>query len=207
MPTLIPPHEPLFSKRQSNQLGDRDKTTRSTTLRARRSSVLLGAPGSDTGARGVLAWSARLRAWPAEQFAWTPRLGNSNARLQNSRARLPPLDFHAPGLAREALSLMRQALNLARHPSNLAHEAPTLARRARTHERRPLTPAAGQSQSEGRNGGESGIRTHGRFDPSAVFKTAALNHSAISPYRRCRLAPVPHCAAIANRESPDAAGP
>src|SRR5688572_16989165 len=31
------------------------------------------------------------------------------------------------------------------------------------------------------NGGESGIRTHGRFDPSAVFKTAALNHSAISP--------------------------
>ena len=30
-------------------------------------------------------------------------------------------------------------------------------------------------------GGESGIRTHGRFDPSAVFKTAALNHSAISP--------------------------
>ncbi|EDN82830.1 hypothetical protein BIFADO_01420 [Bifidobacterium adolescentis L2-32] len=23
--------------------------------------------------------------------------------------------------------------------------------------------------------------THGRFDPSAVFKTAALNHSAISP--------------------------
>lgn len=30
-------------------------------------------------------------------------------------------------------------------------------------------------------GGESGIRTHGRFDPSPVFKTGALNRSAISP--------------------------
>ena len=30
-------------------------------------------------------------------------------------------------------------------------------------------------------GGESGIRTHGRFAPTAVFKTAALNRSAISP--------------------------
>ena len=33
------------------------------------------------------------------------------------------------------------------------------------------------------NGGESGIRTHGRLTPTAVFKTAALNHSAISPIR------------------------
>jgi hypothetical protein len=33
-------------------------------------------------------------------------------------------------------------------------------------------------------GGESGIRTHGRLTPTAVFKTAALNHSAISP--NCR---------------------
>ena len=32
-----------------------------------------------------------------------------------------------------------------------------------------------------RIGGESGIRTHGRLAPTAVFKTAALNHSAISP--------------------------
>ena len=32
-----------------------------------------------------------------------------------------------------------------------------------------------------RSGGESGIRTHGRFDPSPVFKTGALNRSAISP--------------------------
>ncbi len=31
------------------------------------------------------------------------------------------------------------------------------------------------------SGGESGIRTHGRLAPAAVFKTAALNHSAISP--------------------------
>ncbi len=31
------------------------------------------------------------------------------------------------------------------------------------------------------SGGESGIRTHGRFDPSPVFKTGALNRSAISP--------------------------
>src|SRR5689334_14679738 len=34
-----------------------------------------------------------------------------------------------------------------------------------------------------RNGGESGIRTHGRFDPSPVFKTGALNRSAISPLK------------------------
>ena len=32
-------------------------------------------------------------------------------------------------------------------------------------------------------GGESGIRTHGELSPTAVFKTAALNHSAISPVR------------------------
>jgi hypothetical protein len=31
------------------------------------------------------------------------------------------------------------------------------------------------------SGGESGIRTHGGRKPTAVFKTAALNHSAISP--------------------------
>src|SRR3546814_1115479 len=34
-----------------------------------------------------------------------------------------------------------------------------------------------------RRGGESGIRTHGRFDPLPVFKTGALNRSAISPER------------------------
>ena len=31
------------------------------------------------------------------------------------------------------------------------------------------------------NGGEGGIRTHGGLPPTAVFKTAALNHSATSP--------------------------
>jgi hypothetical protein len=30
-------------------------------------------------------------------------------------------------------------------------------------------------------GGQSEIRTHGRLPPTAVFKTAALNHSAICP--------------------------
>jgi hypothetical protein len=30
-------------------------------------------------------------------------------------------------------------------------------------------------------GGEGGIRTHGGRKPSAVFKTAALNHSTTSP--------------------------
>ena len=30
-------------------------------------------------------------------------------------------------------------------------------------------------------GGEGGIRTHGGLAPTAVFKTAALNHSATSP--------------------------
>ena len=30
-------------------------------------------------------------------------------------------------------------------------------------------------------GGRGGIRTHGRLAPTAVFKTAALNHSATRP--------------------------
>ena len=33
-------------------------------------------------------------------------------------------------------------------------------------------------------GGKGGIRTHGGLAPTAVFKTAALNHSATSPARR-----------------------
>ena len=33
-------------------------------------------------------------------------------------------------------------------------------------------------------GGEGGIRTHGGREPTAVFKTAALNHSATSPCAR-----------------------
>ena len=32
------------------------------------------------------------------------------------------------------------------------------------------------------NGGEGGIRTPGRFNPSTVFKTAAFDHSANSPW-------------------------
>ncbi len=32
------------------------------------------------------------------------------------------------------------------------------------------------------NGGEGGIRTHGRDKPTPVFKTSALNHSATSPF-------------------------
>lgn len=35
--------------------------------------------------------------------------------------------------------------------------------------------------------GESGIRTHERLTPSAVFKTAAFNRSAISPRETNRL--------------------
>ena len=34
-------------------------------------------------------------------------------------------------------------------------------------------------------GGEGGIRTHGGREPTAVFKTAALNHSATSPASTC----------------------
>ena len=31
-------------------------------------------------------------------------------------------------------------------------------------------------------GGQGGIRTHGELAPTAVFKTAALNHSATCPF-------------------------
>ena len=33
-------------------------------------------------------------------------------------------------------------------------------------------------------GGQGGIRTHGELAPTAVFKTAALNHSATCPHGR-----------------------
>ena len=36
-------------------------------------------------------------------------------------------------------------------------------------------------------GGQGGIRTHGRLPPTAVFKTAALNHSATCPQPKERL--------------------
>ena len=37
------------------------------------------------------------------------------------------------------------------------------------------------SRPENGNGGQGGIRTHGELTPTAVFKTAALNHSATCP--------------------------
>ena len=48
----------------------------------------------------------------------------------------------------------------------------------RCHHQKCKTPHSGAFCVPG---GESGIRTHGRLTPTAVFKTAALNHSAISP--------------------------
>ena len=52
----------------------------------------------------------------------------------------------------------------------------------------PAATAAGGrrrsiSRSWGAGGGQGGIRTHGRLPPTAVFKTAALNHSATCPRR------------------------
>jgi hypothetical protein len=38
------------------------------------------------------------------------------------------------------------------------------------------------------NGGERGIRTPGEFHPTTVFKTAALNRSAISPNAKIEFA-------------------
>ena len=57
-------------------------------------------------------------------------------------------------------------------------------RRTRAASASPLSPPDTQNAPFGAScvsGGESGIRTHGRFDPSPVFKTGALNRSAISP--------------------------
>lgn len=57
-------------------------------------------------------------------------------------------------------------------------------RRTRVASATPLSPPHTQNAPFGAScvyGGESGIRTHGRFDPSPVFKTGALNRSAISP--------------------------
>ncbi len=38
-----------------------------------------------------------------------------------------------------------------------------------------------RSTFSNQNGGESGIRTHGRFNPTHAFQACALSHSAISP--------------------------
>src|SRR3546814_4750618 len=38
-------------------------------------------------------------------------------------------------------------------------------------------------KAKGECGGWGGIRTHGEREPTAVFKTAALNHSATHPAR------------------------
>ena len=45
---------------------------------------------------------------------------------------------------------------------------------------REALPSA-QSVRQCRDGGQGGIRTHGGLAPTAVFKTAALNHSATCP--------------------------
>ena len=42
-------------------------------------------------------------------------------------------------------------------------------------------------QKQNKIGGESEIRTHGRFAPSLVFKTSAFGHSAISPLEILKL--------------------
>ena len=48
------------------------------------------------------------------------------------------------------------------------------------------------------SGGRGGIRTHGRLSPTAVFKTAALNHSAtlpaVRPERRALRCTLTRCA-------------
>ena len=51
----------------------------------------------------------------------------------------------------------------------------------RTTASHSVSTIAGDSLAQSTGGGESGIRTHGELAPTAVFKTAALNHSAISP--------------------------
>ena len=47
--------------------------------------------------------------------------------------------------------------------------------------RRPMLYPTELRAPWGKNGGEGGIRTPGRDEPSAVFKTAAIDHSATSP--------------------------
>ena len=52
-----------------------------------------------------------------------------------------------------------------------------------------ISPAA-RDELCGVCGGQGGIRTHGRLPPTAVFKTAALNHSATCPTRVGSRSPV-----------------
>ena len=47
----------------------------------------------------------------------------------------------------------------------------------------PEPNLSGLDLAERDDGGWGGIRTHGGLSPTAVFKTAALNHSATHPAR------------------------
>src|SRR5438128_1892530 len=57
--------------------------------------------------------------------------------------------------------------------------------RIRRASRRTVCPERRNRFAGRRGGGRGGIRTHGRVAPTAVFKTAALNHSATLPGRAC----------------------
>src|SRR4051812_24633470 len=52
------------------------------------------------------------------------------------------------------------------------------------HEAARRKRRAARQRSDGRTGGERGIRTPGTLPGSVVFKTTAIDHSAISPRRQ-----------------------
>src|SRR5690606_20364100 len=75
-----------------------------------------------------------------------------------------------------------------RRPEIRAKQA-VLRGRRRGYGRLALGPAA-RDELCGKCGGQGGIRTHGRLPPTAVFKTAALTHSATCPTRLDSRSPV-----------------
>ena len=124
-----------------------------------------GVRNARTGERtdsGVGGESGTHSAHPCASVRPAQMRGRSTA--SGSAARTPRLALRAASPCGSALLPIRRTVGSSSSP-------PTPPDTHNARARRALCVS----------GGESGIRTHGRFDPSPVFKTGALNRSAISP--------------------------
>src|SRR5687767_7713206 len=80
--------------------------------------------------------------------------------------------FHAAAAGADASIAKTSAANVRHRHIFMIPLSRQLLSQVPIADRRPFGKSAG---------GEGGIRTHGGLAPTAVFKTAALNHSATSP--------------------------
>src|SRR5262249_30040461 len=125
-----------------------------------------------SGRRG-LGWKTVAVAAPLEPSNTPDQSFQKATRFQSLRT--SALNRQSPEVRRNRASRERIARFTAPPPSSAS----------RANARHSWASVAGSPAREnvglGTAGGEGGIRTHERVTPLAVFKTAALNHSATSP--------------------------